>query len=375
MKIIPKIILPLVLLGLAFFGFQKLKDMRPDKEGTSSTEYSAHAEVIEVSPSEYAPGVESFGTVQAHFQTTLTPQISGLIVTVSKDFRVGKIIPEGTTLIWIDERSYKSLLIQQEANLAEAKLAYAEEQIQAQQAIEDWIASGRDLKKASDFVLRKPQIIAAEAKIESMMASVRKAEGDLGRTMINAPFDAIVTSRTASVGNLANEQQPIGSLVATELVEVRLPLTPSQSARLDLTQETKVTLTSPTKPGHEWQGKIARIEPTIGESQTLTVIVEVAEPFVGEHLSIGLFVNARLDARPLPAALEIPEAALVNDSYLWALDDDNHLVKLFAERLASESGNLFVRLHEPSLRPPFRVIPRPLANFKLGQEVRPTTRP
>ena len=209
-------LLPLVLLGLAYFGFQILKDMRPDKEGTSSPEIPAHAEFIEVSPSEYTPGVESFGTVQAHFQTTLTPQISGLIVTVSKDFRVGKIIPKGTTLIWIDERSYKSLLIQQEANLAEAKLAYAEEQIQAQQAIEDWIASGRDLKKASDFVLRKPQIIAAEAMIEfSAMSKMCRDRSSISAVMILLPpskFNALaISSKDASSTMKQVEFLPISS--------------------------------------------------------------------------------------------------------------------------------------------------------------------
>ncbi len=372
MKILPKIILPLVLLGLAFLGFQMLKDSKQDPPSRQPEEITSEAEVIEVSPSEHRPQVESFGTVQAHFQTTLTPQISGLIVEVSPDFRVGKIVPRGTTLIWIDEKSYKSLLTQQESNLADAELVYAEEKIRAEQAIEDWKASGRDLDKASDFVLRKPQLKAALAKIESMKASIRKAKGDIGRTMINAPFDAIVTSMTASVGNLANEQQPVGSLVATELVEVRLPLTPEQAARVDLSSEKDVTLTSPTKPGHEWKGPIARIGPTIGESQTLTAIVEVKKPFDGEHLSIGLFVNARLEAKPLPSALKVPEAALVNDSYLWALDENDKLVQLFAERLASEAGNLFVRLNDPSLSPPFRIISRPLANFEPGQKVIPS---
>lgn len=371
MKIVLKTIIPLVLIALSYFGFKALKNSKAEIPNRPLKEIVTKSKIIELSPAEHRPAVESFGTVQPHFQTTLTPQISGLIVDVSKDFRVGKIVPAGTTLIWIDERSYRSLLIQQQANLAEAELAYAEEEIQAQQATEDWLASGRDLKQASDFVLRKPQLTAAKAMIESMKASVRKAEGDLGRTMINAPFDAIVTSRTASVGNLANEQQPVGSLVATERVEVRLPLTPSQSIRIDLNGATEVTLTSPTKPGHQWQGVITRVEPMIGESQTITVIVEVENPFKNEHLSIGLFVNARLEAKTLPSSLKIPEAALVNDSFLWALDQDDKLIKLPAERLASEDGSLFVTLTGPSLQAPYRIISRPLANFEPGQKVSP----
>ena len=371
MNIIPKIILPFVLVALAILGYKKLEDSKPEKKSRPIKEIVTQAEITEISPAEHTPTVESFGTVQPHFQTTLTPQISGLIIKISPDFRVGNIIPKGTTLIWIDERSYRSLLIQQEANLAAAKLAYAEEKIQAEQAREDWIASGRDLTKASDFVLRKPQIISALANIESMKASVRRATGDLARTMIKAPFDAIVTSRTASLGNLANEQQPIGALVATERVEVHLPFTPAQMARLNLSEPTDVTLTSPTKPGHQWQGRITRVQPTIGQSQTVTAIVEVEAPFTAVHLSVGLFVNAHLTAIPLPPCLKIPEAALVNDSFLWALDAEDKLIKIVAQRLTSENGSLFVSLTEPPLDPPFRIISRPLANFQLGQKVVP----
>jgi RND family efflux transporter MFP subunit len=376
-KIVLKLILPLALIGLAYYGFEKLAASKPEPRSRPQREIISEVDLITVTPSEHRPRVESFGTVQAHFESTLTPQISGLIVKVSPSFRVGTVVPMGTTLIWIDERSYKSLLIQQEANLAQAELTYAEEKIQAEQAIEDWKDSGRDLDKASDFVLRKPQITAALAMIESMKASVRKAQGDLNRTMIKAPFDAIVTTRTASVGNLANEQQPIGTVVATERVEVRLTLTPDQASRVDLSTQIKVVLTSPTKSGIKWQGTITRVEPTLGQSQTTTAIVEVTNPFAKDspHLPIGLFVNATLTANPLPPSLKIPEAALVNDSFLWALNAKDKLVRIPAERLTAEDGDLVIQVQETQLQPPFRIVSRPLATFQPGQKVTPSSRP
>ena len=371
MKFILRLIFPILLIVLAVFGYKKLAESKPEKKSRPPKSVVPIVEVHALSPAEHSPQVTSFGTVQAHFESTLTPQISGLIVKVSPEFQVGKVIPKGTTLIWIDERSYLSLLIQQEANLAAAELAYAEEKIQAQQAIADWTASGRDLGTASDFVLRKPQLTSALANIESMKASVRSAKSDLARTMISAPFDAIVTSRAASLGNLANESQPIGTLVATEKAEIHLPLTPHQAGRLDLTQPVAVTLTSPAKPDHKWQGLIARLAPTVSENQTLTVIVEVEKPFENEPLPIGLFVNAALVAKPLPQSFKVPEAALVNDSFLWALDEEDQLIKLPAKRLASEGGDLFVSLTDAPLSPPYRVIIRPLANFGVGQKVAP----
>lgn len=369
---IPKLILPLILIAAAVLGFKKCAASRPAPKSKPVKEVVTTVEIIEASLEIYSPPVETFGTIQPYFESTLTPQISGLIVRVSPDFRVGNIVKEGHPLIDIDERSYKSLLIQQEANLAKAELAYAEQKTQAEQAKEDWLDSGRKLEDASDFVLRKPQIASALAEIESMKASVRKAKADLVRTQIFAPFDAIITSRTASVGNLASEQQPIGSLVATEKVEVRLPLTPDQLERLDFSSPVNLVLQSPTRPGQEWQGIIVRTDPNLTENQTTIAIAEVQSPFKPGKppLSIGLFVNASLSTIKLPPSLRVPEAAFVNDSFLWILDAEDKLQKLPAQRLAAENRDVFLKITADAAN--LRIVFRPLATFQPGQKVIPS---
>ncbi|MDF1714167.1 MAG: efflux RND transporter periplasmic adaptor subunit [Akkermansiaceae bacterium] len=372
---IPKLILPLLLIAAAFFGFKKCAASRPEPKTKPVKEVVTTVEIFETSPEVHSPPVETFGTVQPYFESTLTPQISGLIVRVAPEFRVGEIVRKGLPLIDIDDRSYKSLLIQQEANLAKAELAYAEEKTQAEQAREDWLESGRKVEDASEFVLRIPQITSALAEIESMKASVRKAKADLARTQIFAPFDAIVTSRTASLGNLASEQQPIGSLVAIEKAEVRLPLNPDQLVRVDLSSPVDVVLRSPARPGLEWQGTIVRTDPSLTGNQTTIAIAEVTSPFSEGQtpLSIGLFVNATVTATDLPPSLKVPESAFVNDSFLWALDDEERLLQLPAKRLAASGRDIFLKISDHQSEPPFRIVSRPLATFQSGQKVTPSS--
>lgn len=371
---ISKLILPLLIIAASIFGFKKFAASGPDQESKKIEKVTATVEIFEISPQVYAPHVETFGTVQPYFESTLTPQISGLIVKVSPEFRVGNIIEKGHALIDIDERSYKSLLIQQEANLAKAELAYAEEKTEAEQAREDWLESGRKIEDASGFVLREPQIISALAEIESMKASVRKAKADLVRTQIFAPFDAIITSRNASVGNLASEQQAIGSLVATEKVEVCLQLNPDQLTRIDLSSPVSVKLRSPSFPNEEWLGTIIRTDPNLTENQTTIAIAEVQSPFAKGKpaLSIGLFVNATITATELPLSLKVPESAFINDSFLWAVDGDNQLFKISARRLASENQDVYLEIPNIKQNPPFTIVSRPLSTFQSEQEVSPT---
>jgi hypothetical protein len=65
----------------------------------------------------------------------------------------------------------------------------------------------------------------------------------------------------------------------------------------------------------------------------------------------------------------------VNDSFLWALNAKDKLVRIPAERLTAEDGDLFIQVQETQLQPPFRIVSRPLATFQPGQKVTPSSRP
>ena len=231
--------------------------------------------------------------------------------------------------------------------------------------------------------MRKPQLEAAQASITATEAAIAKATADIERTEIKAPFDAIVTARSASVGNLATTQMSLGKLVATERVEIRLPLTTEQVSRLTLPEpgktaakELTITLTTLKVPDVSWQAKVVRTEPTVdAQNQVTYVIAEVPKPYdvASRALAVGTFVNAAIPANPIKNTYSIPEAALVNDAFVWALDKDNLLVRIDASRTYSLDGNAYIRMKKNDLTPPLRIVSRPLTNFRQGMEVVPIT--
>ncbi len=383
MKLAAQIILPLLLILLALLGFKMLAASKQEKPSRVPDEVVTQAEIVTVSPADHSPPVLSYGTVQSYFETTLTPQVSGRIIGVAPEFRVGRLVPKNTVLARIDDTDYVAAKEREQTNLATAQRTLAEEEIRSKQAAEDWLASGRALATASDFVLRKPQLKAAKASIASAEAAVAKAEADIQRTVIVAPYDAVVLNRTASLGNFASPQQSLGVLVATERVEIRLPLTADQVVRVEMSglaagaspgEQADITLTSSARPGLTWQGILTRIDPAVdAKSQVTYVIVEVEDPYATgrQPLAIGTFVNASLPGKAIRGAYQLAESALVNDSYVWALDKDNHLLRLPAERVHSHAGNVFLALTADAIQPPLRVVTRPLTNFKAGMKVEP----
>ncbi|MDB0068184.1 hypothetical protein N9E90_02170 [Akkermansiaceae bacterium] len=111
--------------------------------------------------------MRTFGTVSSFFETTLTAQISGRVIEVSPDFRVGRSVSKGAVLVRIDPTDFDAEIVSRRAAVSLAKRALAEEEIRAEQAAEDWKISGRDLDTAPDYVLRKPQLAAARGDVQA----------------------------------------------------------------------------------------------------------------------------------------------------------------------------------------------------------------
>ena len=65
-------------------------------------------------------------------------------------------------------------------------------------------------------------------------ADVEKAERDLERTRIRAPYDALVREKSADIGQFVNIGAVLGRIVAIDYAEVRLPLTSEDVAFLYL---------------------------------------------------------------------------------------------------------------------------------------------
>jgi len=370
MKIALKIIIPFAIVVLAITGFKFLGTLKPKPKSQQPPPVVPLVNLAMVSPEDHMPPVVSYGTVGSYFETALTPQISGKITFVSPKFRVGEKVDTEHLLVKIDPTDYEAALAQQEANLTVAERTFAEEEIRAEQASGDWKASGRDISKASDFVLRKPQLAAAEASIASAKASIAKARADLERTEVRAPFPAVIIAREASPGNQASPQESLGTLVSTEKVEIRLPLTASQSARVSI--PTEAELTSPLMPGEKWQATLIRMEPTVDQqNQVMFAVAEVINPYAEGKtaLPVGMFANASITAKPIPDSYRVPEAAYVDDKFIWVMDENDELRRVDAGRVHSFDGEVFITPVEGG-QGELRVVTRPLSNFRAGMKVR-----
>ncbi|HBR95601.1 MAG TPA: hypothetical protein DEA90_15680 [Opitutae bacterium] len=381
-RILNIFLFPLIILGALLIAWILIKN-KPERPAATPREVIPSVRYLEISAQDETPTIHTYGNVQSYFEAQLAAQVSGEIQDISAQFNAGQFVKKGELLLEIDPADYQAVIAEEEANLASMQQALAEEIIRSELAAEDWTESGRALDSASELTLRKPQLAAAQASVASAQASLQKAQLDLDRTKIRAPFDAIIQSRSASPGNIVSSGSSLGSLIATEKAEVRLPLTSAQVQRINLealadTEDKhaplNATLTTATLPQAQWTATLTRNEPSVNlNNQVIYVIGEIAEPFKDPQafLPIGAFVDASIPANTIKDAYRVPNTALVEDHYVWIIDENTTLQRLPVTRLVADGDDLLLHIESIAKDASIQVAIRPLNSFRIGQKVNP----
>ena len=74
------------------------------------------------------------------------------------------------------------------------------------------------------LVAKEPQLLAVQARLEADRADLRKAQLNLERTELRAPFEGRVSEESVDIGQYVTHGQALASLYSTEAAEIVVPL-------------------------------------------------------------------------------------------------------------------------------------------------------
>lgn len=300
----------------------------------------------------------SQGTVQPRTRSTLLPEVSGKIIEINPAFRPGGFFNKDEVLMKLDPVDYETAIIVAKAAQAQAEVTLVEEKARAEQARENWKAMGR-AGEPSALVVRAPQVMQAEADIASAKARVLKAERDLERTVIRAPYAGQVLEQAADLGQFVTQGTTLGRIFAVDYVEIRLPLPERETQFLDLPQpfrdqpageSPKVALKT-TVAGKPvlWEGRIVRVESSLDEqTRQATAVAQVIDPYTRRSdgappLTIGSFVEAEIAGQTLDNVYVIPRNAVRAGNEIILIDrPKNTLRRMSVEPLMSTEKHIVI---------------------------------
>jgi len=325
---IKRILLPVIILAVALFGARWLSQNPPGNDRRAAPPPKPlSVEVVDVTKQAFTLSLASFGTVRPHTQGSLTSQVGGQITAISRDFAVGNAVEKGQLLLQIDPRDYQVALASAKASLTEAQQNLALERAQVAQAVADWKRLG-NAGNPPALVSRKPQEKIARARVAAAQANVDSAELNLQRTRITAPYTGKILSRSVAIGEVVNAGTALGTLYASDSLEVRLPVKNADLRYLSVTTDddqtaTEVTFSSDLLGQGQWRGQLLRMEAAIDEaSQQLYAIAKLdnnSNP--NQELTVGQYLEASIQGDRLEQAIVIDNRAIYQGSYVYLVED------------------------------------------------------
>ncbi|WP_020208376.1 efflux RND transporter periplasmic adaptor subunit [Gilvimarinus chinensis] len=311
----------IIVLSAALLGvLASLRTPPPERPPQNAAEL---VEVQALTPSSMQLTVRSQGLVTAKYTTELVAQVSGEIVSLAPAFERGGIVKKGDVLATIDPTNYEVALENAKASLASAEAGLEQEQAQSEVARVEW----EDIndRPAPALGLRKPQLAQAEAQLTAARAALKQASKDLARTQIIAPYDALVSERSISLGSFVNVGSTMGQLMDVSLAQVRLPIAESEFRYLH--QEGVGSVVNLRSGDQTWQAKIVRGEGVVdSETRMRYLVAEIADPYQLETqrdastLAFGTYVVADIVGRQLQQAVTVPRS-LVRDGQVPLYDE------------------------------------------------------
>lgn len=287
-------------------------------------------------------GMTVTGTLAAHEASLLSSKVPGRLQQVMVD--VGSVVRQGEELAQVEPRDYELRLQQAQAAVAQVRAelglnpeggddrvevggvtavrqaqAVLDESRKNRERVRELLGSG--IATQAEFDTAEAAYVVARTKLESAreearvrVASLaqRRAELEIARkqlsdTVVRAPYDGVVQTRVASVGQYVASGTPVVSLVRADPLRLRLDVPERLVSLIQAGQSLRLTVDGDVAV---YRGTVARLSPAL-DDVTRTLRVEADVPLQG-RLRPGLFARATIVVNAAEPGLAVPLNALVS---------------------------------------------------------------
>jgi RND family efflux transporter MFP subunit len=296
--------------------------------------------------------------------------VSGRIVYQSPRLVPGGRFSKGQILVRIDPADYDLMLKQQQARVVQTRMELARERGLKSVAEREWNLIRDEVQPTEEgkkLALREIQLENAQAAVDAAQSTLDQARLMRERTVIKAPFNAVVTEEFVDRGQVVSPASRIATLVATDMfwVQVSVPVdrlswihipgvNSQEGSPAEVIQQAGPDLRV------ERQGRVIKLDSSLDpKGKMARLLVEVDDPLgtPGENgtvmpLLLGGFVNVRIRGPLVQDALAIPSQALREQNRVWVMSEKKLQIRK-VEVVWNREDTVFVR---GSLRPGERIV-------------------
>lgn len=190
---------------------------------------------------------------------------------------------------------------------------------------------------AADLDKLRADNIAAQARVETARADLTTSELRSRYGTVTAPDSGVITSRTVSVGQIAQAGAEMLRMLRQNRVEWRAEVPEAQLSRIMVGQSASITAVD----GTVLEGRVRAVAPTVQTTnRTGLVYVDI----IGEGARPGMFARGQIDVGTGPALL-LPVASVVMQdgySYVFVLKDNKSVERRRVQQVGVKGDDMEV---------------------------------
>ena len=374
-----RILVALLIVGVSLAGAAYLKKTAPRTQKRPPAKWIPVVQVTTLQPSRQQVVVQVLGTVVPAQKVVLKSRVAGQVVSLHSEFVEGGFVNKGQRVVQLDRSDYKLALIQKQNALVDSQYALKLELGRQDVAQREWeLLNGKTVSDDADLALRKPHLEKAKADVAAAEAAVGQAALDLERTVIYAPFNAMVLSKTIDIGSQVAPQEALAELVGTDTywVQASIPIAQLDWIRIPRhTGESGSPATVHYGQGHTRDGRVARLMADLEtEGRMARLLIAVDDPLYRRThrpdqppLLLGEYVRVQIRGRILEEVFSIPRTALRDDNTVWLAKDDASLAVRKVTPVWRDAENVLLR---DDIKAGDRLIVTDLPAPVAGMEIR-----
>lgn len=237
----------------------------------------------------------------------------------------GSKVKKDEIIARLESRDVSAALGQAQANIkvAQANLETAEaELIDATSAAkrsqdllkQKFIAQANDDAAQARMVKAKAAVSAARASISAAQASAQVAQVALEQTIIRSPFDGVILTKNANVGDnitpfsaAADSKGAVVTVADMSTLEVEADVSESNLAKISTGQAVEIQLDA--FPDLRMPGTVSRMVPTVDRSKA-TLLVKVKFSELDPRVLPDMSAKVAFLSKPVPEADRKPVVAI-----------------------------------------------------------------
>ncbi|MEY3942939.1 MAG: hypothetical protein RLZZ133_629 [Pseudomonadota bacterium] len=332
--------------------------------------------VVSVFPSQALSVLNASGYVVAQRKAAVSTKASGRLEWLG--VAEGSTVRQGDVIARIESTELQAQLNQAKAQvgLAQAELSDAQRAFERSTSL---LAKNYISKASHDSTLARLE--KAAASVNAARAAQQVSQAALLQAEIRAPFDGVVLTKNANVGDnitpfssAADTKGAVVVMADMSTLEVEADVSESSTAKIVVGQPVEIGLDA--VPNERFPGKVARMVPTIDRAKA-TRLVKLQFDQIDPRVLPDMSAKVTFLQRPLKPDERLPQiminrAAVVEQDGQWRAFRvvDNRLEAIDLGLIEEPKADLVAA---PMLKVGEIVVLRPSAGLRSGQSVRRVT--